>query len=77
MNKTIESLQISINDSKRLKEKLLNNLESENRRTIILNLVELEFDFSNQEVEIMYYAIDDEYPNTKLNFLKFREILEI
>jgi len=76
MNKTIESLILSINNSKQLKEKLLSNLKSQNKKTIILNLVELDFDFDNQEVEMIYYAVDDKYPNTKVDFLRLKEILE-
>lgn len=41
----------------------------------VLNLVQLYFDFDSDEVEIIYYLDDDEYPHYKISFDEFKNIL--
>ena len=75
MNKTIESLIMSINNSEKIKTKLLTNMKTQSKKTIVLNLVELDFHFDKKEVELIYYAVDSKYPNTKLSFEEFKKKL--
>jgi hypothetical protein len=75
MNKTIEALKQDIASSQRIKEKLLSNITTKNQTEIVLNLVELDFDFKDKTVELIYYVIDKNYPNTKLDFAEFENII--
>jgi hypothetical protein len=75
MNKTIEALKQDIANSQRIKDKLLSNITTESQTEIILNLVELDFDFKNKTVELIYYVVDKNYPNTKLDFAEFKNII--
>jgi hypothetical protein len=75
MNKTIEALKHDIANSQRIKEKLLSNINTESKKEIVLNLVELDFNFKDKIVELIYYVIDENYPNVKLDFTEFKNII--
>ncbi len=75
MNKTIESLVISVDNSERIKNKILTNLENSSKKNMVLNLVEIDFYFKEKEVELIYHAVDNDYLNIKLNFDDLKIIL--
>ena len=75
INKTIDALLKEILNSSRIKEKLLNNLNTQCQTEIVLNLVELVYSFDTKTVEIIYFVKDTEYPNTILNFSEFNKLI--
>lgn len=43
---------------------------------MVLNLFQLRFDFSNNEVVITYFMKDEQFPETKMNLLEFGNLLK-
>lgn len=76
MNKTIEALKDDISNSIKLKEKILLNLIEKTKKEMILNQVELNFNFEDENIELIYYVIDSDYPNVKIDFNQLRSIVK-
>ena len=58
MNKTIEAFKDDIHSSLKLREKILLNIESKTKKEMILNQVELYFNFEKKNIELVYYVLD-------------------
>lgn len=75
MNKTIQAFQNDISNSDKIKQKLLENIKTKGNKEFVLNTVELSFDFSNENVEIYYYRIDEQYPVVNIGFEELKKII--
>lgn len=75
MNKTIEAFKDDIHDSLKLREKILLNIESKTEKEIILNQVELYFNFEKENIELVYYVLDRNYPNVIIDFKELKDII--
>ena len=76
MNKTVTALLESIGESTRIREKIEVNMNTGKDTTMVLNLVELHFKFESSIIQILYYAVDDNYPDVELTFSDLREVLQ-
>jgi hypothetical protein len=54
----------------------LENINTCKERTVVLNLVWLEYDFNEKLVTIEYYVKDKDYPSIKLSFGDFIKLLK-
>ena len=75
MNKTIEAFKDDIRNSSRLREKILLNIESKTNKEMILNQVELYFNFEKKNIELVYYVLDSNYPNVIIDFNELKDII--
>ena len=75
MNKTIEAFKDDIHSSLILGERILLNIESRAKTEMILNQVELNFDFEKENIELVYYALDSNYPNVIVDFSELKDII--
>lgn len=75
MNKTIEAFKDDIHSSLKLKEKILLNIESKTEKEIILNQVELYFNFEKENIELVYFVLDSDYPNVIIDFNELKDII--
>ncbi|MDO5095665.1 MAG: hypothetical protein Q4D65_03820 [Peptostreptococcaceae bacterium] len=75
MNKTIQAFRNDISNSDKIKQKLLENIKTKGNKEFVLNTVELSFDFSNENVEIGYYRIDEQYPVVNIGFEELKKII--
>ena len=75
MNKTIEAFKDDIHGSLKLREKILLNIESKTEKEIILNQVELYFNFEKENIELVYYVLDRNYPNVIIDFKELKDII--
>lgn len=76
MNKTIETVVEEILCSQRLTAKIKENIQLKQEEEMVLNLFQLRFDFSNNEVVITYFMKDEQFPETKMNLLEFGNLLK-
>lgn len=76
MNKTIETVVEEILCSQRLTAKIKENIQLKKEEEMVLNLFQLRFDFSNNEVVITYFMKDEQFPETKMNLLEFGNLLK-
>lgn len=76
MNKTIETVVEEIFCSQRLTAKIKENIQLKKEEEMVLNLFQLRFDFSNNEVVITYFMKDEQFPETKMNLLEFGNLLK-
>ena len=75
MNKTIEAFKDDIHSSLKLREKILLNIESKTKKEMILNQVELYFNFEKDNIELVYFVLDSNYPNVIINFKELKNII--
>ncbi len=75
MNKTIEAFKNDIHSSLKLKEKILLNIESKTEKEMILNQVELYFNFEKENIELVYFVLDSNYPNVIIDFKELKDII--
>ncbi|MEI0620662.1 hypothetical protein R4J18_08040 [Brachyspira pilosicoli] len=75
MNKTIEAFKDDIHRSLKLKEKILLNIESKTEKEMILNQVELYFNFEKENIELVYFVLDSNYPNVIIDFKELKDII--
>ena len=75
MNKTIEAFKDDIHSSLKLREKILLNIESKPKKEMILNQVELYFNFEKKNIELVYYVLDSNYPNVIIDFNELKDII--
>lgn len=76
MNKTIEAFVEEIYSYPMLKIKIKENIQLKKKKEMVFNVVQLFFDFSNNEVEITYFIKDDKFPDTKIYMLEFSKLLK-
>ena len=69
MNKTIEAFKDDIHSSLKLREKILLNIESKTEK------VELYFNFEKENIELVYFVLDSDYPNVIINFNELKDII--
>ncbi|ACX86208.1 hypothetical protein F6Q07_22915 [Pectobacterium parmentieri] len=74
---TLKSLNESISNSDRIKNIILSNIQTEDKKVIRLNLVYLTYDFLSKTVLLEYYVEDDEYPNVEISFGELTNLLKI
>ena len=75
MNKTIEAFKDDIHSSLKLREKILLNIEAKTKKEMILNQVELYFNFEKENIELVYFVLDSDYPNVIINFNELKDII--
>ena len=75
MNKTIEAFKDDIHSSLKLREKILLNIESKTKKEMILNQVELYFNFEEENIELVYFVLDSNYPNVIIDFNELKDII--
>ena len=75
MNKTIEAFKDDIHSSLKLREKILLNIEAKTKKEMILNQVELYFNFEKENIELAYFVLDSNYPNVIINFKELKNII--
>ena len=75
MNKTIEAFKDDIHSSLKLREKILLNIEAKTKKEMILNQVELYFNFEKDNIELVYFVLDSNYPNVIINFKELKNII--
>ena len=75
MNKTIEAFKDDIHSSLKLREKILLNIEAKTKKEMILNQVELYFNFEKKNIELVYYVLDSNYPNVIIDFNELKDII--
>ena len=75
MNKTIEAFKDDIHSSLKLREKILLNIESKTEKEMILNQVELYFNFEKENIELVYFVLDSDYPNVIIDFNELKNII--
>jgi hypothetical protein len=73
---TLRAFYNSIKDIKEINDYLLNNIKAHNEKTIVLNHVQLEYNFDKKYVIIVYFVKDKEFPDKKLSFEEFENILQ-
>ena len=75
MNKTIEVFKDDIHGSLKLREKILLNIKSKTEKEMILNQVELYFNFEKENIELVYFVLDSNYPNVIIDFNELKNII--
>ncbi|MEI0485341.1 hypothetical protein R4K89_05250 [Brachyspira intermedia] len=75
MNKTIEAFKDDIHSSLKLREKILLNIESKTEKEMILNQVEIYFNFEKDNIELVYFILDSNYPNVIIDFNELKDII--
>ncbi|MEI0539769.1 hypothetical protein [Brachyspira pulli] len=75
MNKTIEAFKDDIHSSLKLREKILLNIEAKTEKEMVLNQVELYFNFEKENIELVYFVLDSNYPNVIINFKELKNII--
>ena len=75
MNKTIEAFKDDIHSSLKLREKILLNIELKTKKEMILNQVELYFNFEKENIELVYFVLDSNYPNVIIDFNELKDII--
>ena len=75
MNKTIEAFKDDIHSSLKLREKIILNIELKTKKEMILNQVELYFNFEKENIELVYFVLDSNYPNVIIDFKELKNII--
>ena len=75
MNKTIEAFKDDIHSSLKLREKILLNIEAKTEKEMVLNQVELYFNFEKDNIELVYFVLDSNYPNVIIDFNELKNII--
>ena len=75
MNKTIEAFKDDIHSSLKLREKILLNIEAKTKKEMVLNQVELYFNFEKDNIELVYFVLDSNYPNVIIDFKELKNII--
>jgi len=70
-----EFLSEGANLSKSFAEKILANMQSEEKSNMVFNLTQVEFDFKEKQATISYFIIDDSYPDLVLSFDELGKLL--
>ncbi|MCG8710942.1 hypothetical protein JHU04_004259 [Brenneria sp. 4F2] len=73
---TLLSLTESISKSDKIKNLILGNIQTEEKKVIRLNLVYLTYNFQSKVVLLEYYVEDDEYPHVEMSFAELIELLK-
>ncbi|RUS65621.1 hypothetical protein CUZ56_02707 [Saezia sanguinis] len=73
---TLDALIDSISNSNKIKNFIIGNCSSEEKKEIRLNLVYLIFNFNGREILIQYYAADESYPDVEISFDDFINIVK-
>ncbi|MCU1799162.1 hypothetical protein CUU45_18055 [Pectobacterium polaris] len=73
---TLLSLNESVSNSNRIKNLILGNIQTEEKKVIRLNLVYLTYNFQSKTVLLEYYVEDDEYPNVEISFTELTELFK-
>lgn len=74
MNKTIECFQNHVPEV--IKKRILTNITQKTSEKMVLNLLQLHFDYTRCEVTIEYYVEDDNFPTTKMNLGDFIKLCQ-
>ena len=72
----IASLSESVSNSAKIKKLILDNIKTNEKKVIRLNLVYLTFDFSSKTILLEYYVEDDECPNIEMSFADLTALLK-
>lgn len=75
MNKTIEAFKDDIHGSLKLREKILLNIKLKTETEMILNQVEPYFNFEKENIELVYFVLDSDYPNVIIDFNELKDII--
>ena len=75
MNKTIEAFKDDIHSSLKLREKILLNIEAKTKKEMILNQVELYFNFEKDNIELVYFVLDSNYNTVIIDFNELKDII--
>lgn len=67
-NGTIEALQRELAGSSSVRQRIRENLVKQTSPELVLNLVQLEFDFESKRVNVTYYVEDRAFPESTLSF---------
>jgi len=73
---TLRAFYDSIENRNEIKNVLFENLDSKKEEIIVLNIVQVEYKFKEKYVTIAYYCEDKEYPDKKLSFEEFGNLLQ-
>ncbi|MFP1767484.1 hypothetical protein ACLECW_14765 [Lonsdalea quercina] len=73
---TLLSLKESVSNSDRIKNLILGNIQTEEKKVIRLNLVYLTYNFQSKTVLLEYYVEDDDYPNVEISFTELTELFK-
>ncbi|CAK7019397.1 hypothetical protein [Saezia sanguinis] len=73
---TLDALIDSISNSNKIKNFIIGNCFSEEKKEIRLNLVYLTYNFTDFEILIRYYVADESYPDFEISFDDFITILK-
>jgi hypothetical protein len=76
MIKTLLIFKEGISKSKRVRERLITNINAQTDKEITLNLSDLNFDFGREEVKISHYIKDKDYPDVVLKFNDFVSLVQ-
>jgi len=76
MTKTLLIFKEGISKSKGIRERLIMNIDTQTDKEITLNLSDLDFDFSREEVKISHYIKDKDYPDVVLKFNDFVSLVQ-
>ncbi len=76
MTRTLSDFKSDDTFSSRVRELLLDNLQTQCKRQMVLNLFTVEFDFTAKKVTIFYYVNDKEYPDEIMTLDGFRKFLK-
>ena len=73
---TLKAFYESIRNSTKIKNKLLENIKSKEEHIIVMDLVELTYDFNKNTIKIDYYIINKEYQPITFDFEDFTNFLQ-
>lgn len=76
MTKTLLIFKEGISKSRRVRERLIQNVDTQTDREITLNLSDLNFDFGKKEVKISHYIKSEDYPDVVLKFNDFISLVQ-
>lgn len=74
---TLDALSESVSSNDKIRKVILDNILSEKKKEIRLNLVYITYNFSSRSVLIEYYVEDNEYPNVEMNFDELANFIKL
>lgn len=74
---TLDALNESVSSNDKIRKVILDNILSEKKKEIRLNLVYITYNFSSRSVLIEYYVEDNEYPNVEMNFDELANFIKL
>lgn len=75
MDNTLLAFLGTDNLSKRLVNRVLDNLEQPHTEEMVFNLTQVAFDFERGTASISYFVVDPDYPDVELSFPELRKLL--